>query len=108
MVRVAVTIAGADTLPNELARGDYVMLAVTDTGRGMPPEILGRACEPFFTTKDIGMGNGLGLAQADGVARQFGGTMRLRSTAQAGTTVELFLPRAQAGAAGPPGADPGS
>jgi PAS domain S-box-containing protein len=88
--------AGAGTLPVELARGDYVMLAVADAGGGMAPEVLARACEPFFTTKDVGAGNGLGLAQADGIARQFGGTLRLRSTLGAGTTVEVLLPRALA------------
>jgi signal transduction histidine kinase len=81
-------------LPTDLARRDYVVLTVADSGTGMAPDVLARACEPFFTTRDVGEGNGLGLAQVDGIARQCGGTVRLRSTLGAGTTVEVFLPRA--------------
>jgi CheY-like chemotaxis protein len=67
---------------------------VIDSGVGMTPEVMERAFEPFFTTKDIGKGSGLGLAQVYGVARQFGGTVRLVSAPGAGTTVDVFLPRA--------------
>jgi PAS domain S-box-containing protein len=77
----------------DLAPGDYVLIAVTDTGLGMPPEVLARACEPFFTTKEPGKGSGLGLAQVYGVARQSGGCMRLKSAVGKGTTVDLYLPR---------------
>jgi PAS domain S-box-containing protein len=87
---------GSPGLPSELESGDYVMLAVSDEGTGMPAEVAARAFEPFFTTKDIGKGSGLGLAQVHGVALQFGGTARLHSTPGAGTTVEVFLPRAHA------------
>jgi PAS domain S-box-containing protein len=80
----------------ELDPGDYVRIAVTDNGIGMTREVLDRALEPFFTTKDIGKGSGLGLAQVYGVATQFGGTVRLRSTPGMGTTVEVYLPRALA------------
>ena len=76
-----------------LAPGDYVLIAVADTGVGMPPDVLARACEPFFTTKEPGKGSGLGLAQVYGVARQSGGCMRLKSAVGKGTTVELYLPR---------------
>ena len=81
-------------LPSELERGDYVLLAVADTGIGMPPDILARALEPFFTTKEVGAGSGLGLSQAYGVARQLGGTVRLRSEPGEGTAAHIFLPRA--------------
>ena len=74
--------------------GDYVRIAVIDSGSGMTREVMERAFEPFFTTKDIGKGSGLGLAQVYGVAKQFGGTVRLASEPGAGTTVEVFLPRA--------------
>ena len=82
-----------ETLPAELEAGDYVVVTVADTGTGMTQEVRERAFEPFFTTKDVGKGSGLGLAQAYGVARQSGGTVRLDSRLGAGTTVELFLPR---------------
>jgi len=73
-----------------------VLISVTDTGTGMSPEVAERAFEPFFTTKEVGKGSGLGLAQAYGVARQSGGTVRLQSSLGGGTLVELFLPRARA------------
>ena len=79
--------------------GDYVRIAVIDTGIGMTSDVLEHALEPFFTTKAIGKGSGLGLAQVYGVATQFGGTVRLASEPGAGTTVEVFLPRAVAAAA---------
>jgi PAS domain S-box-containing protein len=74
--------------------GQYVRIAVVDSGTGMPPNLVERAFEPFFTTKEVGKGSGLGLAQVYGVATQFGGTARLTSEPGAGTTVEVFLPRA--------------
>jgi PAS domain S-box-containing protein len=77
----------------DLVPGDYVLVSVADTGIGMSEEVLARACEPFFTTKEPGKGSGLGLAQVYGVARQSGGAMRLRSAVGTGTTVELYLPR---------------
>lgn len=82
--------------PDELEAVDYVVITVADTGAGMTPEVLERACEPFFTTKEVGKGSGLGLAQAYGFARQSGGTVRLTSALGAGTTVEVFLRRAGA------------
>jgi PAS domain S-box-containing protein len=85
----------------ELQPGDYVRLAVKDNGAGMTREVLERALEPFFTTKEIGKGSGLGLAQVYGVAKQFGGTVQLLSTSGIGTTVEVYLPRALVDASHP-------
>jgi signal transduction histidine kinase/ActR/RegA family two-component response regulator len=77
----------------ELAPGDYVRISVTDTGTGIPPEVMERVLEPFFTTKPVGKGTGLGLSQIFGFARQSGGDIKLDSTIGVGTTVSLFLPR---------------
>ena len=85
----------------DLASGDYVELAVVDSGIGMPTEILARAVEPFFTTKGVGAGTGLGLSMAFGVATQSNGTLRIRSTVGEGTSVQLLLPCTQARSAGP-------
>jgi signal transduction histidine kinase/ActR/RegA family two-component response regulator len=79
---------------DDLAPGDYVVLCVTDTGEGMTAEVLAKAFEPFFTTKEIGKGTGLGLSQVYGLARQSGGTVRIRSKPGAGTEVEIYVPRA--------------
>ena len=76
----------------DLAPGDYVRLAVVDQGEGMSEEILARATEPFFTTKGIGKGTGLGLAMIHGLTTQSGGTLRLKSSVGVGTEVELWLP----------------
>jgi PAS domain S-box-containing protein len=77
----------------ELKPGDYVELSVTDTGAGMPPEVLAKAFDPFFTTKGPGKGTGLGLSQVYGIARQAGGTARIESRPGRGTAVRLYLPR---------------
>ncbi len=90
--------AGHPDLPPDLEPGDYVLLSVVDTGTGMPPDILARALEPFFTTKSFGEGSGLGLPQAFGFARQLGGTLRLHSSPGGGTAAQLYLPRIGAAA----------
>lgn len=82
----------AGRLPDELAPGRYVRLSVTDDGVGMPPDLLARVSEPFFTTKPKGQGTGLGLAMARGFAEQSGGTMTIESTSGEGTTVSIWLP----------------
>jgi len=82
----------------EIEAGDYVRVSVIDTGVGMTPEVVARALEPFFTTKEIGKGTGLGLAQVYGFARQSGGQVQIESSPGAGTAVSLFLPVADAAA----------
>jgi CheY-like chemotaxis protein len=88
--------------PVDLQAGSYVRLSVTDTGPGMPPEVLARVAEPFFTTKARGRGAGLGLAMARGFAEQSGGDLLVESEVGRGTTVKLWFPVAkQAPAAAP-------
>jgi PAS domain S-box-containing protein len=99
----------AGTHPVGLAPGRYVRLRIADTGVGMPPEILARAAEPFFTTKAREAGTGLGLAMARGFAEQSGGALHVESAPGRGTTVSLWLPQAppagQRPQARPAGAD---
>jgi signal transduction histidine kinase len=83
----------ADELPGAEA-GDYVRLAVADTGSGIPQEHLEKVLEPFFTTKEVGKGSGLGLSMVYGFAKQSNGAFRLESQPGKGTTAELWLPRA--------------
>jgi signal transduction histidine kinase len=81
--------------PPELPRGDYVVVSIADSGAGMDEATLARAFEPFFTTKEVGSGSGLGLSMVQGFAAQSGGTVRIHSKLGEGTTVELWLPRAE-------------
>jgi signal transduction histidine kinase len=77
----------------DLSPGQYVSLCVTDTGVGMTPEIIARAFDPFYTTKPLGQGTGLGLTMVYGFVRQSGGQVRIYSEIGSGTTVCLYLPR---------------
>jgi signal transduction histidine kinase len=86
------TLETANVTLDESLRS-YVMIAVSDTGTGMPPEVAARACEPFFTTKEPGQGTGLGLSQVTGFAEEAGGQVRIASAPGKGTTVRLYLPR---------------
>jgi PAS domain S-box-containing protein len=101
--RDAMPIGGTLTISTERASpegepgqagGDFVRITVSDTGHGMTPDVLARATEPFFSTKPLGKGTGLGLAQVYGIAEQSGGTLRIESEPGEGTSVHLFLPAA--------------
>jgi CheY-like chemotaxis protein len=81
---------------SERTGGEYVQVSVEDSGAGMPPAVLARAADPFFTTKAPGQGSGLGLPQAYGFAEQSGGFLQLASMVGQGTTIDIYLPRAHA------------
>jgi PAS domain S-box-containing protein len=85
------TAADSEVLP-----GDYVRVSVRDTGAGIPPDVLPRVLEPFFTTKEVGKGTGLGLSMVYGFVKQSGGFLQLDSRVGEGTTINLYLPRAAA------------
>src|SRR3954447_2619280 len=100
MMRIAtenVTLASNEV--GDIRGGDYVKISVTDTGCGMPRDVLERAFEPFFTTKPVGKGTGLGLSQIFGFAHQSGGEVGIESEVGRGTVVSIYLPRTEAAAA---------
>jgi CheY-like chemotaxis protein len=80
----------------DVATGQYVLISVSDTGRGMRPAVVEQAFEPFFTTKDSGQGTGLGLSQVYGFVKQSGGHVKIYSEEGHGTTVKMYLPRCEA------------
>jgi len=95
-IKVETANATLDTeaaLATGLVPGEYLCLWVTDSGAGMPPDVMAKAFDPFFTTKPMGEGTGLGLSMIYGFAQQSGGTARIRSEVGRGTCVTLYLPR---------------
>ncbi len=97
-IHITARVASAnDCRLSDAKRGDYAVLSVTDFGEGMNNETIGRAAEPFFTTKGVGKGTGLGLSMVQGLAEQSGGKLRITSSLGRGTTVEILLPVAAPG-----------
>ena len=85
-------ITQAPRTDDDLPIGHYAMLAIQDTGTGMPPDVVSRVFEPFFTTKTGGTGSGLGLSMVYGFAKQSGGAVTIASEVGRGTTVIIYLP----------------
>src|SRR5262249_18099384 len=97
------------SMNDDVAAGDYVMIAVSDTGFGIPAALLDKVFDPFFTTKDVGKGTGLGLSMVFGFVKQSGGHIKIYSEEGHGTTVKIYLPRStgagQSAADAPPAAE---
>ncbi len=93
-IRTSNVHLGAALCPEEPSPGEYVEICVADTGTGMSEEIRSKAFEPFFTTKGVGRGSGLGLSQVLGFAKQSGGGLRLETRINEGTTLHIYLHRA--------------
>ena len=88
-----IDLSSDEAVPLGLLPASYTRISVTDNGPGMAPDTLGRATEPFFTTKPVGEGTGLGLAVVHDIVRSWKGALRIESTLGAGTTVAVFLPQ---------------
>jgi signal transduction histidine kinase/CheY-like chemotaxis protein len=92
---ITIAARNVESTDRDVGRADHVRLSVSDVGCGMPPDVLARALEPFFTTKDVGKGSGLGLPQVYGFAQQSGGRLDIESEVGKGTVVILQLPRSK-------------
>ncbi|CAN5362931.1 hypothetical protein BH11PSE11_BH11PSE11_20650 [soil metagenome] len=95
LIKISVRNNVVEEASSELEAGDYVQLCVTDSGQGMSPDVLSKALDPFFTTKPVGQGSGMGLPQAYGFAKQVGGTLVIDSQPGKGTRITFYLPRAR-------------
>jgi PAS domain S-box-containing protein len=98
---IVISARNTSNPPGAAYPGDFVCVAISDCGVGMPAAVVARAFEPFFTTKEVGKGSGLGLAQTHGFVRASGGYVEIDSTLNVGTTISLFLPRSSKFVAGP-------
>jgi signal transduction histidine kinase/ActR/RegA family two-component response regulator len=105
-VATANVTRGPPLYPEEPPAGEYVEISVADNGSGMSAEVRAKALEPFFTTKEVGKGSGLGLSQVLGFAKQSDGGVRIESKLGKGTSIHIYLPRADAEASAPDKAAP--